>query len=789
MFKNYLKIALRNLVRYKGYSLINITGLAIGIASSLLILMWIQDELSYDRFHQNASQIYRVYRDESATAANATSALTSPPMAPALKKDFPEIIRATRFGTWGQRLVKYGEKTFTEDAYYHVDRDFFEIFSYPLIEGDPANVFQNPNSIVITEEKAKKYFGDEDPIGKHLTINNQFDVEVTGVMKNIAENSSLKFNLLSPFDLLLSEFIGEDNRENWGFNSMSSFVMLTPMAPIQELNRKLHGYLQKYQPDDTDLIQLQAFTDIHLYSNLEHDRLGKGYIKYIRIFASLALLILIIACINFMNLATSRSAKRAKEVGLRKTVGATHFQLIFQFYGESLLLTLFALITGLLFVEIFLPEFNQLAGKNLTMNYSLNSSIFLGMIGITIFTALLAGSYPAFYLSAFQPAKVLKSQAGSSNRGYLFRKLLVIVQFVFSIFLIIGALVISKQLNFMRNKDPGIAKERIVYLRLAGELRERYQNIKTELLKLPDVINITASLSLPTDIGNSPGSPEWEGKDPNNKMEIKADFVDYDYIETFNIEMVAGRSFSRAFSTDDSAAYVVNQEAVRLMGLDSPVGKSFSFWGIEGQIIGIMKDFHFQPFHKKIDPLVFKIYPNWFRRIYIKIKSDNIGTAIQNLKERWTGLNPDYPFEYSFLNEDFENLYRAEKRLSTLFKNFTFLAIFISCLGLFGLAAFAAEQRTKEIGIRKVLGANVTGIVKMLSKEFIKWVLAANIIAWPVAYVAMNSWLQNFAYRIDVGIWIFFLAGALALVIALLTVSYQAVRAAVANPVEALRYE
>jgi predicted permease len=794
LFKNYLKIAFRNIKRYKGYSFINIAGLAMGMACCILILLWVRDELSFDRFHNNLDNIHRVIRQEQEIAEAGKDALTSPPLAAALKEKYPGITHVTRFGSWGQWLVTYGEKKFYETMYRCADPDFFEMFNFPFVKGNPKKALLNTYSVLLTEKMAEKYFGNENPIGKTLNINKQFDVTVTGVIKNVPGNSTLTFDFIFPFRILVGkELLGEKTGKNWGFNSFSTFVMLNKSSSAKELGPKIAGIFKEQNEEDKDLALLQPFKDIHLYSNIKYDLDNVGDIKYVTIFSLLALFVLIIACINFMNLTTAKSAKRAKEVGLRKVIGARRWQLIKQFFGESMLLSFFAFLLALILVELMLPAFNHLSGKNLSLNPANNIMIYLYFVGITLITGILAGSYPALLLSAFQPIKTLKGSSNvnvtGKNRTPLFRRILVVTQFTLSIALIIGTFVIYTQLGFMRNINLGINKDHIVYISMAENIVDDYESIRKKLLGNANVLTVSASLALPTDIGNSPGSPQWEGKDPNNNMQIKADFVDYDYIDLLQIKMAQGRSFSRKFATDAAEAYIVNEEAVRRMELESPVGKQFSFWDRKGKIIGVMKNFHFRPMHHQIQPIVFKIFPAWFRYIYIKIKPGNIPGTLASLKKSWSQLYPGYPFEYRFLDEQFDQLYRAEERMGTLTNYFTVLGILIACLGLFGLASFMAEQRTKEIGIRKALGASVGNIILLLSREFTKLVLVATIIAWPVAYFTMNQWLQNFAYRIGIGWWVFVFSAGLTIIIAFLTVSYQSIRAATANPIEALRCE
>ncbi len=787
---NYIKTTLRVIRRHKGYSLINISGLAIGLTVCMLIVLWVADEWSFDRFNVNAGRIYRVYRDESASQKNSTSALTPPPMAAALKNDFPEVIKASRFGYWQRQLVTYKDRSFNETKFMHVDPDFFSMFSFPLVKGSPDSVFSNPYSVVLTENTAARYFGSEDPIGKVLTVNKSFDVIVTGIIHNESLNSSLEFDLLSPFEILLKESIGEKNADNWGFNSFGTYVMLEQAASTENLNQKLQGYLKKYAEEDTDELSLQPLAEIHLFSNLGHDLDNRGNIKYVWIFGALAVFVLLIACVNFMNLTTARSANRAMEVGLRKVVGAGRPQLIRQFFGESVLMAFIAMVIALFLLELFLPLFNTLSGKQLTSAWRNNPGFLFGFTGLALLTGIFSGIYPALFLSSFQPIRILKGTTRTSGANPLFRKVLVIFQFSLSLFLIIGTLVISNQLSYMRNIDLGFNREHIIHLSIHGDIHEKYGAIRERFLQNPDVLHVTASMALPTNIQSSPGTPMWEGRPPDAKMEIKADFVDYDYIETFEISLVEGRSFSPKFSTDAETAFIVNEEAVRRMGFEKPaVGKKFGFWDIDGQIIGVMKDAHFQSLHYKIEPLVFKMFPPWLKRMYVKFRSNNVAITLASLEKTWNEMNLGYPFEYRFLDEDFHNLYKAEATLGKIFQTFVALAVFIACLGLFGLASFIAEQRTKEIGIRKVLGSSITRIVALLNRDFLKWIAAANLIAWPAAYFIMQAWIQKFAYRAEIRIWIFLFSAAIGLAVALFTVSLQTLRAARANPVDSLKHE
>ena len=787
MYKNYIIIIFRNLLKYKGYSLINIFGLAIGIASSLLILLWVQDEVNFDKFHTNSANIYHVLRID---ADNVISAITSPPIVPALKDDFAEIEKATHLASWSTRNLSFEDNAFIESDYYFVDPDFLEIFSFRLISGNPETVLSDPYSILLTESSAQKYFGGENPIGKVLTMDNRIPVTITGILQDVPKNSSIYFDMLSPYQLFATEIINDYNVENWNYNMLTSFVMLVDGVNQEEVSQKLAGYIQKYNPEDKDYLALQPFIHIHLRSasfNRKVENLGD--IKFIWIFISLAFIIILIACLNFMNLATARASKRAREVGVRKVMGANRQQLIGQFLSESLLESFIALLISLLIIEITLPQFNQMVNKELAANIFNNPKIIVSALALCLFTGLFAGAYPALFLSSFQPVAVLKKFSSSSRGSQLFRRILVIIQFGISSALIIGTIIISQQLHFIQNKNIGFQKDQLLQIRLSSDQVDKYESIKNILSQVPGVQNVTASLSLPVNNANTPGTPDWEGKDPNNNFDIRAEMVDFDYIETFGIDLVEGRSFSKEFASDDSIAYMVNEAAVKAMKMDDPIGKSFSFWGREGQIIGVVKDYHFRPLTSEIEPLVLKILPAMFRRVILRIDLSNSSETIKQIEKAWHDLLPGEPFEYRFLDEYFQNLYASDKLMQRIINIFTFLAIFIACLGLLGLAAFSTEQRCKEIGVRKVLGATVFAIFSQFNREFLKWVIIANILSWPVIYIIMNKWLQSFAYRTEIRLWIFLISGILITGIAIITVSYQALKAALANPIKSLRYE
>ena len=787
MFKNYFKVALRNIIKHKGYSLINIAGLAIGLACCLFIWIWVQDELSYDKFHENDPYLYRVEENQYYSGRVYHVTVTPYPLAPALKDDFPEIAEATRYVGVGGQLLRYGEKAFFESRIRAVDPSFFRMFTFPFVKGNSDTALDDFFSIVISEEIAEKYFGEEDPIGKIMQANNQTDFTVTGVMKNVPSNSYLQFDIVIPYALLKK--LGAVN-DSMGSNSIATFVQLRESASLQDVNEKIRGFIKKHVPDSVTELELALYSRIHLHQYFGYEKEGMQ-VKYVYIFSVIAMFVLLIACINFMNLSTARSANRAKEVGVRKVVGALKGHIVRQFYGESVIYAFIALVFAFALVMLLMSSFNNLSGKEISLDVLGNWKILIGFIGITLFTGLVAGSYPALFLSAFQPVRVIKGSLRSGVGSTVFRRVLVVIQFALSIFLIIGTVVVYKQLQYMKNRDVGYDKEHLVYIPMRGRTATHYSALKTALERDPRILGVSGSNHRPSLIGSNSGGADWEGKDPDQVLLIGMSSVDFDYTETVGIEMVEGRSFSEEYATDLTEAFIVNEEVAKLMGKKSVAGERFSFAGRDGHIIGVMKNFHYYSLRNKIEPLAIYMRPasEGFYYTLIKIPPENISDSLDFVRKTWQSVVPDFPFDYSFLVEDFEYYYRSEERMMDLLKYFSILAVFIACLGLFGLASFTAEQRTKEIGIRKVLGASPPQITLMLCKEFFFLVLLANIISWPVAYFIMRNWLQDFAYRTGLGVFTFVMTMVLALVIALLTVSFQAVKAAVANPVNALKYE
>jgi len=811
MLKNYLKVAWRNIVRHKGYSFLNTVGLAVGMACALLILFWVQDELSFDRFHANAKTLYRVEQDQATGQGKFHVNVTPFPLGPAVKAEIPEIKEATRAARPGDLLVRFGENAFFETRVLAADPQIFQMFTFPLLKGDPATALSRPGSLVISEDMAKKYFGAVEPMGKNVTINNSHAFTITGVMKNIPRNSSLGFDMLVPFDFIKT--LGQYN-DSMGQNDILTFVQLHPQGHAAAVGEKITRLvtsrivaeigndpeLQKQMQSDPALrkrfenyrgpdFTLMPLADLRLFGYFGFSRNDMG-IQYIYTFGSIALFILLIACINFMNLSTARSANRAKEVGLRKVVGAQRQGLIGQFYGESILNAFLAGLVAFVLVLLLLPVFNTLSGKLFTWEALLNVKFMFGALAVTIFTGIVAGSYPALFLSSFQPAMVLKGSGRCGAKSALFRKLLVVLQFGISIFLLIGMAVVTRQIEFMRSKKLGYDKDQLIYLPLRGETYSAYATLKEQLLRNRRVVNVTATHQEPTSIGSNGGGAEWDGKDPSQRYLISYAAVDFDYPETLKIGMAAGRTFSRKFATDSGRAWMVNEAVTRLMGIDpaAAVGKRFK-WGVDGTIVGVMKNFHYQSVRNAIEPMAVIVAPEEFRFAIVRLKAGEIPASLADVKETWQRVFSQYPCEYRFFDEDFGQMYQDDERMGSLLKVFAGVAILIACLGLFGLASYTAEQRTKEIGVRKFLGASSPGIVLLLSKEFAKWVVVANVLAWPCAYFLMKNWLQGFAYRSPLAWWLFALAGSGALIVAMLTVSFQAARAARRNPVESLRYE
>jgi len=795
MFKNYLKIAWRNLIRNKAYTFINIGGLSVGMACTILILLWVKDELSYDKFNKSASQIYRL----TANVAGTKAAVSPLPMAPALKQQLPAVKDFTRLVAL-HSIVTIGNRKFDEKNIYYTDPNFLQMFDYPLLQGDKGTVLSQPNGIVITAATSKKYFGDENAIGKTVYIDDDIkghNYVVTGVMQNIPHNSHLQFDMLLPLTVYEhSSNYSFNNPLQWGNYIVYTYLLLKDgfggqASAASSLEKQIAAIQTANDPIHTKTtFTLQQLTDIHLHSNLLLDVAGQGNSQSVNIFSLVALFILLIACVNFMNLSTAIVGQRAKEVGLRKTVGALRPQLIIQFLGESLLLALISLIVGVGIARLLMPLFNDLSAKNMSINL-FDLKIMGGLLAIAVLVGLVSGSYPAFFLSSLKPVKVFKGvQVFGGKKSYL-RNGLVVLQFSISVILMVSTLVVDNQLKFIRNRDMGFNKENLLYLQMPqiGNLQHNFDVLKATLAGNARIVDYTLLEELPTDMTTGTIDVKWDGKDPNKQIIFPQFGADGNFIKTFGMHMVAGRSFDDN-NKSDMANYILNETAVKTMGMSvsSAVGKQITVNRNKGEVIGVVKDFNFKPVQQLIEPLILT-YTKQGGFVVIRTKPADMQQNLANLTGVFQKIYPDYPFSYGFVDQDLSKLYLSEQRMGELFNIFSVVSIIVSCLGLFGLATFAAQKRIKEIGVRRVLGASATGIIALLAEDFLKLVAVALIIAFPVAWWIMGKWLDNYVYRISISWWMFALAGILALLVALFTVSSQAIKAALTNPVKSLRSE
>jgi putative ABC transport system permease protein len=811
MINNYFKIAWRNLLRHRAFSAINIVGLAIGLASCMLISLYVIDELSYDKFHEKADQIVRVVFKGSMQGGKFNEAHVMPPTAAALKADYPEVLESTRLRQGGMPVISMDDVLFTDNKMAFVDPNFFQVFTFPFKYGSSKGALADPNAIVISESLAEKFYGKENPVGKLLTFKGSKDkARIAGVFKDIPHNSHIRFDI---FASLINS--GEAKSTSWLQSEFFTYLVLPKGYDYKKLEAKLPSTVQKYMgpqiPNAFGMsfeefrkkgnligLYLQPLTDIHLHSDFQYDLGDKGDIRYVYIFGAVATIMLVIACINFMNLSTAGSSKRAKEIGVRKVMGSRKKELIWQFLTESVLVTFLAMTVAILIGVISLPLFNQLADKNLTIEIEKLPAMLLYFVLFGLFVGLFAGSYPAFFLSSFKPIAVLKGNiaSGFTKNGSSFgmRSGLVVFQFCISIVLIIGTMVVYNQLKFIQNKKLGYDKSQVLVIPEAWALGNNQEAFKNELLADSRIAQVSSSGYLPAGPSyNNNYSIFPETRSTELIKSLRYD-VDYDYIPTLGMKIVQGRNFSKQYGTD-SAAIIINQTAARLMGwevnalnrtvshTDSDSGKKLTY-----AVIGVVEDFHFRSFHEPITPLVM-ILGKGSGTMIAKIKTQDIPSLISSLEKKWNAFKPDLPFSYSFLDDRFNETYKAEQKTGQILGLFAGLTIFVACLGLFGLATFTAEQRTKEIGVRKVLGASVAGIVALLSRDFLKLVAIALVLAAPLAWWLMDQWLQDFAYRASISWWMFALAGILSAAIALFTVSFQSIKAALMNPVKSLRSE
>jgi putative ABC transport system permease protein len=806
MLKNYLKIAFRNLWRNKSTSAINIIGLAIGIATCLIIVLFIQNELSYDRYNEKADQIVRVVFRGTAQGGKMNEANVMPPTASTLKADYPEVLEATRIRSYGQPRISNGEKSFRNSSFAFVDANFFQVFTLPLIKGNANTALLKPNSIVITSLIAQKYFGNEDPIGKELTFKDwNITYLVTGVIDKVPANSHFHFDLFASMT-----GYPDANNDSWMVSEFFTYLVLPRGYDYKKLEAKLPEVVEKYmgpqlqksmgmslkqfreKGNDIGLF-LQPLTDIHLNSDFSYDLEAGADIHYLYIFGSIAVFMLIIACINFMNLSTAGASKRAREVGIRKVLGSAQLQLVLQFLVESILLTLIASLLAIELLYLALPVFNEIAGKHLSFQIIENPWIGPGLLIFILVTGLLAGSYPAFFLSSFKPVAVLKGRFLSGNKSIGLRSSLVVFQFIISITLIVSTIVVFKQLSYIQNKKLGYEKEQVLVIQETNWLGKNEVLFRQELLKDPRIKNVSLSGYLPAGPSFNNNFFVSPGNNPSQIIKTLRYDVDENYIPALRLKLIEGRNFSTDLKTD-SASVILNETAARELGWNNhALDKIITRSNNEGnkasfRVIGIVQDFHFKSLHDKISPLVMVLGNNSGTMI-AKISTTDIPGLLTSIEKKWVALKAEEPFAYSFLDERFNKTYQTEQKTGFILSIFAGLTIFVACLGLFGLAKFTAEQRTKEIGIRKVLGASASGIVNLLSKDFLKLVAIAFLVAAPISWLIMNKWLEDFAYRISINIWVFIVAAIAAISIALLTVSIQSLKAAFANPVKSLKTE
>ena len=782
MLKILLNTVLRSLYRQKVYSLVNILGLATGITCTLLILIWVDYETGFDDFHENIDQVYSVYENQNYADGDVFSVYSTPsPLAESIKKSFPEINYSTRLvSTWGQLILSVDGESFVENGGKVVDPDFFKIFSFPILKGEKENPLKSDYSIVLTEKLANKYFGDLDPIGELIEVNSKYRYEVTAVIQNPPANSSISFDFLIPFSFF--EDFWEYDLSDWEANSFHTFIRLGEDAKPVDIFEELRIFIKARIPSSNVELALQAFSNYHLHA-IDNKRVGGVW--YVRVFLFVAVLILLIACFNYMNLATARSERRSKEVAIRKVVGAQRKGLISLFLGESIFFTFISLGIAIVLVELLLPVFSDLTNRSLSLSFS--DFNFLFSVGLVVFlTGIVSGSYPALFLSSFIPIQVVRG--GLRKDSARLRRVLVVIQFTMSIILFICSGIIYQQLKFLQESDIGYNKDDLIYIEMGDDFESVYADLKKELVKISGVSWITAANQMPVNFSNSTWDVEWPGKLVSSEdVLFQLSFVDYDFIETFEMDVIQGRGFSKIHG-EDSLKFIINESAAQKMNMIQTIGESVTIWGYSGEVIGIVKDFNFNSLQVGVEPLIMMRQPDAFKYIGIRI-ADDAQPIINKIRRVWDQLVPDIPFTYRFLEEDFKYFYLAESRMSKIFLSFTLIAFIISSLGLFGLVSFVTERKSREMALRKVFGANIDIVFSLLLKEFFKWVMLSNVIAWVLAYFAMEWWLKGFAYRIDIGIGIFILAGVISLSITLLTVYRQIYSLAQKAPARILKYE
>jgi ABC-type antimicrobial peptide transport system permease subunit len=790
MIKTFFRLASRNILKHKGFAFINIFGLAIGLAASLLILLWILHELSYEKYNLNAENIYRIEEDQFYSGERYHVTVTPHPSGPVWKEKIPEIREQTRINRLPRILFRQEEKVFFESAIVAADSGLFKVFTMPFVMGDPETALRSPNSIVLTEKLAAKYFGESDPMGRTITLENKLQFMVTGVMRDLPRNSIFTFEGVIPYSFLRK--IGAID-DFWGNNSILTFVLLENGSDIEAVNKKLTDVVKEFLPETTTKYVLFPLLDIHLHAQFGFE-ISRGPVIAVYIFSLIALFVLLIACINFINLSTAKAAGRAKEIGIKKVTGADQKTMIMQFMLESLFLVSIAMILALILVGLALPLFNNISGRNFILQDLFRFKFIISVIAVGLFAGFLSGVYPALYLSSFNPATVLKGEPVSGKGNVRFRQILVVVQFILSILIAVSATFMYLQLKHLQNKDLGFDKENLICIPMIQDMKPKYLPLKSELLKEALIQGVTAARSNPVRIGSNSGGASWEGKDPEKHVLIGTNAVDYDYLETMKMKLESGRDFSREFvsdfAKDTTGNFLVNEEVVKIMGVGDAVGKSFSFMGLNGRIVGVLKNFHFKGADQPIEPIAFALTGSeYLSNILIRLAPGNIPEALRTAEKVWKNVLPEYPFEYSFIDEDYDNLFRSQLRLTRLLKYFTILVVIIACLGLYGLSAYSTERRTNEIGIRKVMGAGTLAVLYSMVKEFMMLVVIALVIALPAGWIIVENLLKQFASRIDLSILIFALIAAGTLIIALATVTFQAVKASLINPAESLKVE
>lgn len=789
MIKTFFTVALRNIARNKLTTFINLAGLAIGLAASLLILLWVQNELSYEKFNENAENIFRVEEDQFYSGERYHVTVTPFPSGPVWKEKIPEIREQVRINRLPRILFRKDDRVFYENALIAADSTIFRIFTMPFVSGDQATALNSPNSVVLTSKLASKYFGEEDPIGKTIMLENKLPVMVTGVMKDLPRNSNFSFEAILPYSL--QDELRVRLSTSWGDNSIFTYVLLQNGAVAETVNKKLTEVVLEHNPETTTKFMVFPLLDIHLHQQFGYGQ-NNGPVIAVYVFTLIAIFVLVIACINFINLSTAKAAGRAKEIGIKKAAGADRKTIFIQFMLESLLQVFISLVLAMLISGLLLNAFNNLSGKNFTLADILNLKFIIGFICAGLFAGIVAGIYPALYLSSFKPAAVLKGEVVTGRKSTL-RQGLVVLQFTLSILIATLAVFMYLQMTFLQRIDLGFNKENLICIPMAESVKPKYASLKEELMKEPLVGGVTASTANPIRVGSNSGGADWDGRDPDKHVLIAVNAIDYDYTKTMKMDLVSGRDFDKSFNGDMArdtlGNFLINEEVAKIMGTGDPVGKSFRFMGLNGTIVGVMKNFHFKGADQPIEPIAFALTDTRMLNVILVRLNGNPQTALKAVGSIWSRVIPDYPLDYTFIDQDYDNLFRTLVRSAGLLKYFTVLAIIIACLGLYGLSLHTAERRTNEIGIRKVMGAGSLLIINNLTREFVVLVLISIVIAIPAGALLTGKFLKEFAYRIEIDYLILAMISAGAILIAYVTVGIQAFRASRTNPAAALKIE